>query len=66
MGGCATFNVSIIVILFAIVKFEQLATSSNPMINVHVASNEYSSEDKLTLGDHDDFMMAFGLADVDF
>ena len=66
MGGCTSLIVFIISILFAIVKFEQLATSSSPMINIHVASNEYSSEDKLTLGDHDDFMMAFGLTDVDF
>ena len=66
MDGCASLIVSIISILFAIVKFKQLATSSGPTINVHVVSNEYISEDKLTLGDQNDFMMAFGLADVDF
>ena len=62
MGGIVSLAFMIVTFLFATVKFQELVTRHNPTINTYTLKNEYSSDDKMDLGDDSyDFSYAFGL-----
>ena len=65
IGGIVSLAFMIVTFLFATVKFQELVTRHNPTINTYTLKNEYSSDDKMDLGDNSyDFNYAFGLVSV--